>query len=108
MNDLNNIALAKNLDENDPLKLFRDRFYFPRMNGKEVLREVKNNPAFSHIPVIIFSTSKSPEDLKQAYLLGASSFIVKPPSFEGLLEITASIRKYWFEIVSVRQVISFS
>lgn len=37
MNDLNNIALAKNLDENDPLKLFRDRFYFPRMNGKEVI-----------------------------------------------------------------------
>jgi DNA-binding NarL/FixJ family response regulator len=50
---------------------------------------------FRHIPVIIFSTSKSPEEIRQLYLMGANSFISKPSSFDKLLEVTRTIGQYW-------------
>jgi len=67
----------------------------PKKDGKQVLREIKASPAFKHIPVIIFTTSKSPEDVLQAYNLGASAFITKPSSFDKLLEVTRNIWQYW-------------
>lgn len=79
----------------------------PRKDGKEALKEIKENPLLKHIPVVIFSTSKSPEDVTITYKLGANSFIVKPSSFEGLLEVTKTIQKYWIDTVSIKSVISY-
>jgi CheY-like chemotaxis protein len=67
----------------------------PRKDGKQVLRELKESSLFRHIPVIIFSTSKSPEEIRQLYLMGANSFISKPSSFDKLLEVTRTIGQYW-------------
>lgn len=67
----------------------------PKKDGRQVLDEIKKAPSFKHIPIIIFTTSKSPEDVRLAYGLGASSFITKPTSFEELLEVARSIGSYW-------------
>lgn len=67
----------------------------PRKDGKQVLRELKESALYRHIPVIIFSTSKSPEEIRQLYLMGANSFISKPSSFDKLLEVTRTIGQYW-------------
>lgn len=73
----------------------------PKKDGKQVLKEIKDSPDLKHIPVIIFTTSKSPEDVRQAYNMGASSFITKPSSFDKLLEVTRSIGHYWVDTATV-------
>lgn len=67
----------------------------PKKDGRQVLDEIKKSPSLKHIPIIIFTTSKSPEDVRQVYRMGASSFITKPTSFEDLLEVARSIGTYW-------------
>ena len=73
----------------------------PRKDGKQILKELKDNALWRHIPVIMFTTSKSPEDIRMCYELGANSFIVKPSSFESLVDVTNTIGKYWMETVSL-------
>ena len=53
----------------------------PKMNGKQCLRHLKNSPLFRSIPVIIYSTSRRPEDSDEAREMGAAAFIVKPNKF---------------------------
>ena len=53
------------------------------------------------IPVVILTTSKAEEDIARTYELGANSYITKPVTFEGLVEIMRGLRRYWFEIVEL-------
>ena len=73
----------------------------PRKDGREALREIKNDPDLRHIPVVVLTTSKTDEDVARAYDLGANSFITKPVTFDGLVEIVRTIDKYWFQIVEL-------
>ena len=73
----------------------------PRKDGKQILQEIKSSIQWRHIPVILFTTSKSPEDIRKCYDLGANSFIVKPSSFENLLSVTNIIGEYWMNTVSL-------
>lgn len=73
----------------------------PRKDGKQILEEIKTSVQWRHIPVVMFTTSKSPEDIRTCYELGANSFIVKPSSFENLLRVTDTIGKYWVDTVSL-------
>jgi CheY-like chemotaxis protein len=73
----------------------------PRKDGREALREIKNDPDLRHIPVVVLTTSKTEEDVARAYDLGANSFITKPVTFDGLVEIVRTIDKYWFNIVEL-------
>ncbi len=73
----------------------------PKKDGRQVLTEIKKAPSLKHIPVIIFTTSKSPEDVRQVYRMGASSFITKPTSFEDLLEVARSIGTYWVDTATL-------
>ena len=73
----------------------------PRKDGKQILQEIKSSIQWRHIPVIMFTTSKSPEDIRKCYDLGANSFIVKPSSFENLLSVTNTIGEYWMNTVSL-------
>jgi len=73
----------------------------PKMDGREALREIKSDPKFRRIPVIVMTTSKSEEDIYQSYDLGANSYIVKPFSFDSMFEIIRSVKKYWFDIVEL-------
>jgi CheY-like chemotaxis protein len=73
----------------------------PKKDGRQVLLEIKRSPQFQHIPVIIFTTSKSPDDVRQIYINGANSFVNKPSSFDKLLEVTRNIGHYWGETVTL-------
>jgi CheY-like chemotaxis protein len=73
----------------------------PKKDGREALQEIKADPNLRQIPIIILTTSKVEEDIYRTYDLGASSFITKPVTFEGLIEVVSTLGKYWFEIVEL-------
>ncbi len=73
----------------------------PKMDGREALKEIKTNPAFKSIPVVILSTSNAEEDILRSYDVGANSFITKPVSFDGLVVLMESLKSYWLEIVEL-------
>ncbi len=66
-------------------------------DGFHVLEFLKSNPALSVIPVVMLSASDDPDDIRQAYLLGASSFLVKPPTLGGLKTLLRKVHEYWAE-----------
>lgn len=67
----------------------------PRINGLEVLRDIKSVPELSTIPVIVLTTSKNEADATLCRELGASDFLSKPPSFEEFLEVGKLIEHFW-------------
>ncbi len=73
----------------------------PRKSGFEALEEIKADPELRRIPVVILTTSKTEEDIIRSYDLGVNSFIVKPVTFEALVETVRELGKYWFEIVEL-------
>jgi len=73
----------------------------PRKDGRESLKEIKSDPELCDIPVVIFTTSKTEEDIYRSYQLGVNSFITKPVTFDGLLQVMKTLGKYWFEIVEL-------
>lgn len=73
----------------------------PRKNGWQVLHELKSSEHLKHIPVLIFTTSKSPEHVLMSYNLGASSFITKPSSFNSLLDVVRLIGQYWKDVATL-------
>ena len=73
----------------------------PRKDGREALREIKADPELRDIPVVVLTTSKAEQDIAQSYDLGANSYITKPVTFEGLVEVVRTLGKYWFDIVEL-------
>jgi CheY-like chemotaxis protein len=71
----------------------------PKKDGREALKEIKADPQLRSIPVIVLTTSKAEEDVIRTYNLGVNSFIIKPVTFEQLVDIMKTLVKYWFEIV---------
>ena len=73
----------------------------PRKDGREALKELKQDPRFRAIRVIILTTSKAEEDILRTYNLSAASYITKPVTFESLVDVVRTIGKYWLEIVEL-------
>ena len=73
----------------------------PKKDGREALREIKSDPELRQISVVVLTTSKAEEDIYSSYDSGASSFISKPVTFEGLVEVMKGLGRYWFEIVDL-------
>ena len=73
----------------------------PKMDGRESLARIKADPNLRRIPVVILTTSKAEEDVLRSYDLGVNSFIIKPVSFNALVDILQGIHHYWFEIVEL-------
>lgn len=73
----------------------------PRMDGRTVLKELKQDNDLRTIPVVVLTTSKDDEDVYRSYDLGVNSYIVKPVTFEALVDILQTLEKYWFEIVEL-------
>lgn len=73
----------------------------PRKDGREALKEIKENSALKHIPIIVLTTSKEEEDIIRSYNLGANSYITKPVTFEKLVELVSKFTDYWFKIVKL-------
>ena len=67
----------------------------PRRTGLEVLEWVKGQPVVRRIPIVVLTSSRNDADINRAYELGANSYLVKPVSFEGLIDLVKSLRLYW-------------
>lgn len=73
----------------------------PRKDGREALREIKADPELRRIPVVILTTSKAEEDVYRSYDVGANSYITKPVTFDGLIELMKTLGRYWVEFVEI-------
>jgi CheY-like chemotaxis protein len=73
----------------------------PKKDGREALQEIKADPVLRNIPVVVLTTSGAEEDIVRTYDLGVNSFITKPVTFEGLVEVMQTLSRYWFEIVEL-------
>ena len=73
----------------------------PRMNGAQALSEIRADRDISSIPVVVFTTSRDEEDVRDSYERGANSFISKPSTFAGLVEAMRAFRTYWADVVNL-------
>jgi chemotaxis family two-component system response regulator Rcp1 len=73
----------------------------PKKSGREVLEEIKEDPALMSIPVVILTTSASEHDVLRSYLHHANSFITKPVDLDGFLQVVESIDSFWLSVVKL-------
>ena len=73
----------------------------PRKGGLEVLKEIKADAHLKHLPVIVMSTSKALEDIRESYAHGSCSFITKPVVFDDMVKLLRALDNYWFDIVKL-------
>jgi CheY-like chemotaxis protein len=73
----------------------------PKLNGHEVLEQLKKNEHFKHVPVIILSTSSSEMDILKSYKNHANCFITKPVEIDEFVKAIESIEDFWFSIVKL-------
>jgi CheY-like chemotaxis protein len=71
------------------------------LSAPEVLKKIKTDPEFNHIPVVILSETANKRITKECYALGASSFIIKPDSNAATKKKILNFLKYWFETVEL-------
>ncbi len=67
----------------------------PKKGGREVLAEIKNDPELRRIPVVVFSTSVSEDDVLMAYNLHANCYIPKPTDMSQLIAVIRCIEEFW-------------
>jgi len=80
---------------NDVPKVILLDLKLPKVDGLEVLKEIKNDERTKKIPVIILTSSREESDIIKSYQLGANSYIVKPVDFEKFVSAIADIGMYW-------------
>lgn len=90
----------------DPLNsptpdLFLLDLNMPKMDGRQVIEEIKKHPELALLTIVVLSTSKEEEDVICTYKLGINSFITKPIDFAEFIRIIQAICHYWFEIVAL-------
>ena len=71
----------------------------PRMDGRELLAQIKTDPELRHIPVVVLTTSSAEKDVLRAYDLHANCFITKPVELERFIEVVRSIDEFWLKMV---------
>ncbi len=73
----------------------------PRMDGREVLAEIKGDPALSTIPVVVLTTSHAEEDVLRSYQLHANAYVTKPVDFERFIEVVRQIDEFFVTVVKL-------
>lgn len=73
----------------------------PRMDGREMLKVIKEDDDLKTIPVVVLTSSKAESDIARSYALHANAYISKPVGLEGLAEIVHSLENFWLTIVSL-------
>jgi two-component system, chemotaxis family, response regulator Rcp1 len=71
----------------------------PKMNGREVLAEIKEDPDLKRIPVVILTVSQAEQDIVKSYNLHANCYITKPVDLDQFLEVVKSIENFWLTVV---------
>jgi len=99
MDYLHQSGKYENLAGTPPPGLILLDLNMPKKDGRQALKEIKQDPNLRTIPIVILTTSQAEEDILRSYDLGANSFIVKPVTFDKLVEIIQKVTDYWFQIV---------
>jgi CheY-like chemotaxis protein len=73
----------------------------PKLDGREALKIIKEDEKLKGIPIVIMTTSKAEEDIFASYNEGANSYITKPITFIGLVNVIKALKGYWLEIVEL-------
>ena len=73
----------------------------PRMDGREALQAIKQDPELRRIPVIVLTTSEAEQDILQSYDLGVNAFVTKPVTLEELVDAIRVLGDFWFQIVQL-------
>jgi len=73
----------------------------PKMDGREVLREIKADGDLKIIPVVVLTSSDAEEDILKSYNLSANCYITKPVEFDKFVKVVRSIREFWFAVVTL-------
>lgn len=71
----------------------------PRRDGREVLREIKNDAALRQIPVVVLTTSQADEDVLRSYQLHANAYVTKPVDFERFVKVVKQIDDFFISVV---------
>ncbi|MCK0116627.1 response regulator receiver domain-containing protein [Isoptericola sp. CG 20/1183] len=71
----------------------------PRMDGREVLALVKEDPVLKHIPVVVLTTSEAEEDVLRSYALHANAYVTKPVDFERFIDVVQQIDEFFVSVV---------
>ena len=69
----------------------------PGMDGRDILKMIKNDINLKSIPVIVFSTSSNEKDIETCYNNGANAYLKKPSTLEGFVDIAQAVDRFWFE-----------
>jgi len=77
-----------------PLVILLD-LHLPKVDGLQVLSQIKSHPQFRTIPVVVLTTSSEDRDMQAAYQLGANSYIVKSVDFDKFMQVAEQIELYW-------------
>ncbi len=73
----------------------------PKMDGREVLAEIKSDPALEHIPVVVLTSSNADTDVLKAYKLKASCYVQKPVMFKEFIETIKAVDEFWLTVVKL-------
>ena len=71
----------------------------PRMDGREVLAAVKEDPSLKHIPVVVLTTSEAEEDVLRSYALHANAYVTKPVDFDRFIQVVREIDDFFVTVV---------
>jgi len=93
-------VIEKNGVYNYPRLILLD-LNMPKMDGREVLKKIKTHEAYRKIPVIVFSTTKNQLEVNRCYDLGANTYIIKPVSYDTLVDTIKQICAYWFNTATL-------
>ncbi|MHC4269850.1 MAG: response regulator [Planctomycetota bacterium] len=73
----------------------------PRMNGKEVLKELKTDPDLKSVPVIMLTTSDHENDVIESYNFGVNAYITKPAGLDRFIDTIESLKNFWLQVVAL-------
>jgi len=90
-------------DKNSPDFVILD-LNLPKMSGREVLKEIKEDNDFKKIPVMVLTTSTAEEDIKECYNSYANCYIIKPLDFDEFAKTMDSIKTFWFNTAELPKI----
>lgn len=85
---------AARVSKDNPKVILLD-IKMPRLDGIEVLKQIRSNPSTKRIPVVIMTSSKEEHDIIRSYELGVNSFVVKPVDFDSFSKAVSEMGMYW-------------
>lgn len=84
----------ENRAKGNPIVMFLD-LKMPKIDGLEVLKLVKSDPALSSIPVVMMTSSREEQDIAESYALGVNAYVVKPVAFDKFIEVVKQLGMFW-------------